>query len=331
MMPDIHEGPMGIANSNRAWGYQGGKDKNFSVKNHMAVSPSHNLLRNGLFESWSQGTTGRPDGWATNAVGVFTRVPVRVWGQYALKITKVSGDGAVSRIEQSIENLANAAKYIGVPITVTVKFKTDQGNAMIRPYLWDSVTGYQYGEFYHGADEWTEVWYTFSIVPGAAPTDVRVGVQVEQTASGSNVDFYVDQMAAYLGWMPYPFSEHPQDRAPISQGWDDDGTRTLLRGCQRIEAFKVSHTSVGGSVSDTFTYTLPYGCRQINSALAQVESANVSFVLTKMVVRCHTYTTTGFDITYSYADGANLPTGRPITFDGQIMLIGWDSNIENFK
>ena len=83
----------GPATPSRTFGFAGGKDFNFSPW-HFALSSYGNMLRNGGFESWSQGQSARPDAWQVTSNGMtYIRSLSEYHGGYCIKITKHEDDG----------------------------------------------------------------------------------------------------------------------------------------------------------------------------------------------------------------------------------------------
>lgn len=313
-------------NPARWFGYNGGRDKNFTPQMFAATTP-HNMIRNGAFESWSQGAVaGCPDAWEWDSIGALDRTTTAtVWGQYALRITKNSSDGAVTKVFQSLHHMVTSGNETGKVFTVSFRIKTDQGDETIRPFVYDG-TNYHYGRYYNNDDDWEEIW--FSHQGTTAPTAFDVGVEVEETASGSDVYFYVDCAVCCWGSVPTQYNEHPNDRSPICQHWIDDGTRVEVRGAMRCIPYMVEGTFTGGAWYEIVTVNLIYGVKEIIHV--SVNPYTLSATYRKLMNHYTTnYTTTQFDIVIALGTGNVTATNYKYT--GTIWAIGWDNEEEQWK
>jgi len=312
----------------RDYSYDGGRDKWFTP-NFIADTANITLIRNGSLESWSQGSTaGLPDAWEWNSVGTLDRTTTAYWGQYSMRVTKIVGDGNVTRVWQSVKHNPVADNIKGRPFTVCLWAKTDQGEGTITPYIYDG-TDRKYGLSYSGSGEWEELWGTFRCPPGASPTSWDVGVQIEETASEENVYYYISAVTFSWGLVPLKYAEHYNDRAPICQHWLDDGTRVEVRGAMRAIPYMAEHTTVGGARSESFSVTMAYGCKEIIHVDTNIRSSTTTASL--CTSRAHTYTTTGFQIEVGTTTGGDMPAAKDFVIDGVIWCIGWDDEEEQWK
>lgn len=310
----------------RRFGYDGGRDFNFSPR-HLSLTSNANLVRNGTFLSWSQGTTGYPDAWEWNSVGALDRsADSAYWGTHGLRVTKIDSDGDVTRVYQDISYNPTVGELPDKAITISVWMKTNQGSECMRPFI-KSGTSYRYGPNYSGGDEWQRIWMSQSF--SSSPTSLQVGVEVEETAETSNVYYHIDCFMCVWGMYPAYYSEHHNDRSVICQDWDNDGTQTLIRGAQRVIPFRVEHTTTAGRLQ-TYSYTLDYGCDEIQSVQCNMYSTTVTnFYL--ILVNAGNYSTTGFDIYMYNASWAPFAASETIVIDGVIYCIGWDAPAEQWK
>jgi hypothetical protein len=313
----------GPPSPNRLWGFAGGRDKQYTPQ-HIANTGYANMLRNGMFESFSQGAAVRPDAWATNGVGAFSRTTTRYWGQYGLAVAKSVEDGDVTRVEQSFDKAVTSAQAEEHIFTFTVWIKTDAGDDYVRPFFYDGTTRF-YGEWYTGDDAWQEL--VFSFVPDVGASDLVVGIQMEETASGTE-NYYIDCAQLLWGSVAARFMEHPNDRSVICQHWEDQGTRTEVRGAMRAIPYEVTDTTSGGSTTETFGYTLQWGCRQICHVSANMYSYTGNSSRTKAIT--NNYSTTGFDIVL-HGIAMTIEASKTFVITGVIWCIGWDSNLEQWK
>lgn len=287
-----------------------------------------NLLRNGALESW-EGATTVPDGWEWDSVGTLAKTSTAYYGEYAMEVTKVSTDGAVTRVWQSLKNAFTASNVQGKELTFSIYAKTDQGGGTIRPFVYDG-TNYKYGLWYTADDEWQRIFVSHSFPAyGSAPTEVDVGVEIEETASTVDVEYYLDCAACHWGGIPYGWTEHYNDRSPICQDWLDQGTRDEVRGAMRVFPYQQDYTTVGGVGSEeTFTVTLPYGCQKIIHASANLYGS--TYAVYACQLRTMNYTTTSFDVGFSLTTGATISVGRTVNVTGSVWLIGWDDPAEQW-
>jgi len=320
-----------ISSPARDFSFAGGIDKNYTGR-QLAFTGQANLVRNGAFESWSQGTTGRPDAWGVNAYGVYARESGTVYfGEHCLKITKTSTDGGASQIQQSVRNQVDITQAMGKTFTMSAMLYLKSSTGSGTPgetylYFYDG-TNFKYSRAYDVAnwETWQEIYHTFT-VPTTA-TDFRVGIEANEPGI-IDMYHYVDCVNLAWGSTAGRFMEHPNDRSVICQDWDDDGTHTEVRGAMRTIPFKVTGTTTGGSASEYITYVLTYGCSQILHVSLNFYS--YTGTISRVKLRATNYTTTGFDL---YFDGiaTNIEVAKDYVIDGCIWCIGWDANGEQWK
>jgi hypothetical protein len=303
--------------------YRGGTTKEFPAPN-MAMTGPQNLLRNGRFESWTQGTSVTPDVWEDNSVGNVDRATTAYIGPYSCRIGKQTADGAVTRIWQSVKNDHTLTRADGQLYTFSIMVKTDQ-TTLVQPFIYDGT--YKYGRTYQGADQWEELWITKSV--DSAATDFDVGVELATVVSVGDVYFYLDCASLHFGQVPWRYTENPQDRSPICQQWQEDETRVLTRGCVRCEPYQMDGTLTGGSTSENVTYTLPYGCKKIIHVDVNVESWATASMWRYAHTNATAFTTTGFTIKVGMV-GTNIPANEDYTFTGCIWMLGWDDEEEQW-
>ena len=311
----------------RDYGYAGGKDGVFPVTK-IARTSHQNMVRNGAFNSWSQGTTADPDAWnASGAAATVDRTTTEIyWGSYAARVTKNTSDGDVTRLYQTVKTNPVLAQVYGKSLTFGILCKSDQADQTARVYVYDG-SGYHYGMGYAGTGEWEFLWMNWQ--PTSGYTELEFGVEVAETASGSDVYYYLD--CAMLVWGQYPahFCEHPDDRSVICQNWHNNGTETPIRGAMRVEPFYEEITTVSGRVQ-THTVTLPKGCKQIVHVSHNMRVTSYGNYY-KLQIRAMTYTATSFVLNITASDFSSFSAGETFYIDGIIWMIGWDDEVEQWE
>lgn len=289
---------------------------------HFSDSSYGNMVRNGDFESWSEGNAARADAWDWDSVGTFTRSATYHRGAYSGLITKTSADGAVTRVYQEILNQVTSLtdEYVW---TLSAWVKVDEANHA-KLFIYDG-TNYMYSNVHTGSGSWERLWLTALCEDSAAEYDV--GIECAEHVGVGNTETFIDEVMLSKGFIPQYFQEHPNDRSPICQTAYDDGSWEKLRGCVRYIPYDKSGTFTGGAQTETVAFTLDYGCRRIYDATVNFYACSMNWY--DFELRTDNYSTTGFDIDF-YRARANITAGGTYTVTGVICAVGWDDRAEQW-
>jgi len=130
-----------------------------------------NLLKNGSFESWSQGTSTAPDGWDLSSGQVVRDDTEKKFGSYS---AKVGGDDTVSfsRIYQILEDWESLK---GKTVTIACWVKSTLTTARIG--IWDGVSNK--GVTYHSVSgNWALLTATLTVDANAVIYNFSVIVEI---------------------------------------------------------------------------------------------------------------------------------------------------------
>ena len=304
------------------------------------------MLRNGGFESWSQGQSARPDAWQVTSNGMtYIRSLSEYHGGYCIKITKHEDDGDlnVTRriymqpgvIQPGILNASiyHAPCYDQVyqtmtgllgdmvdeePFTLSGMVKTDTaGHA--RLFMYDGFMT-KYSAWHSGSDEWEPLWVSHQL--GGDASRLVVGLQVDPI-TGSDVDSYFDCIQLVTGYVPHRYQENPDERGVICQSWHNNGINVPVRGAMRAIPFKVTGTTAANPT--VHNYTLQYGCRAVCDVTTNLYTFAGDYRLVN--VRAANFSATGFSIYIHYYGSMG---SWAYTVTGTAHLVGWDDPSEQF-
>lgn len=169
-----------------------------------------NLIKNGSFESWSEGTNTAPDGWTLTGTGatITKESAVIKHGTYSAKLNTDGVNEAV--ITKSIFNNA----YKGRKMTFGCWVNASIANrARLALYDTDGANIERaYSSYHPGGSAFEFLVVTKTIQPDA--TDIKVEIRLE---SGVSTNVYVDGAMCVEGALIPSFTPHPADNNIIAQ------------------------------------------------------------------------------------------------------------------
>ena len=306
----------------RAFMYAGGQDRHFNGR-QLGRTSAENWIRNGDFESWY--ATSRPDAWGfTSGGGSCARNVNRYFGNYCARITKASTDANPDLLWFSLTNRYTLAVLNAMrgPFTFSCWLNTSNADHL-RLYFYDGVS-YQYSEHHSGSGDWERLWMSFAFDSTATLAEVGIEIAVPDTGTWYG---YIDAAMLNYGHVPLPWTENHNDRAPICQDYDEDGTLHKIRGAMRCIPFQVTGTTVGGAATEFITVTLPYACQQIVHVSLNINNYTGNWP--RLKIDAYNYTTTTFDILIQ-GIAMNVQAAEDYVFDGVIWCIGWNDTTQQW-
>lgn len=271
-----------------------------------------NMCRNGMFLSWSQ-SSSRPDAWGTSGSGTISKESANVfWGKYAVKIDLANID-TQTKLYTLPKRMGTDSGSADRVFTFTMMVKTSNADSF-RLYMNDGVTT-TYSPYHAGDGEWHRLWVTK--VFDSSSSAFQIGIE---SVTGSPQTAYVDSAMCTRGPNPFEYNESPQDRSPITQTWEDNGSETPLIGCCRIIPFETSGTLTGGARTETVAYTIGYNARAILHVSLNLYAFGGNIYDTK--IDANNFAGTGFDIIFQGISG-NLGADS-YTITGVIYAVDWN-------
>lgn len=268
----------------------------------LKISGPDNMLENGAFQSWSEGTSAAPDLWAlaigSAAVAQGTGADVDGFG-FGVKVTRSSNDASLSQ-----DILPKRSDLKGQTITFSASVKADTDN-IARLYVDDGVakttstlwtgSGFQAMQVVHTID--------------ASATKVECGLEVVTTdgvgtisiASVVQGDLTVTAIGGGQVSLSRMFRESVEDRLLEMTQHQTAVPANVTHGNLRAMGGKVS-MDFSTEATKTKAVTFP---KAFETALGVVLTIDEGTATAVFVAGAETLAKTGFTARISTADGAN--------------------------
>jgi len=170
-----------------------------------------NFLKNGSFESWSQGTTQAPDGWLLTSATVSRDTTNVHLGQAAAAITVSTGTGNLRQPLPSWQ----VSHLKGHSLTFCAWVKTST-TSKVKLNLADGV-GSTASPYHSGSGSWQMLTVTRTVDANATTVEAQIAFDGAATAT-------VDCVNLNEGPMPFDFSPHPADPFLVPRNIPTSGT-----------------------------------------------------------------------------------------------------------
>lgn len=228
------------------------------VLSNGTVNPT-NLLSNGNFESWSEGTSAGPDGWILSGTGaaVAQEATIIKIGTYSVKLTKGS---ASSHVYQEAHATRGIEYWKGRAVTFSGWVWCDTANNVKLRLSESTTTGDdEYSSYHTGGSGWEYLSVTSTL--SSAATRLRVSICMSDSAGSS----YLDGAILVEGSSAFAFSPKPAEEGVWAQyaavstivGWTSFSYKQIYT--KKIGKTVFVNFYIGGTSDNaTTTFTLPY-------------------------------------------------------------------------
>jgi len=254
-----------------------------------------NLLKNGMFESWSGGDSVAPDDWTAARTALAKESTIKSRGNYSAKITS---DGTYSYLESKIVIVDNGIT-VGDTITVTASIRaetTNDKNNKMQMYFRNSDDSTTYLELSTDVFDKTGVFkdYTSSgIVPnGTHHITVRFYINPSAVSDTDDV-VYVDCIECMISPSFVVYTKHPNDEHLKALDYKN-GATSYKYGLQRQQC----GTDAIANGQSTLAITFP-------TAFAKILCVMITPIDVAEVIRSASVSVSGFTATRVGTTGAN--------------------------
>lgn len=175
--------------------YKVGTDRAY-LKGEFETQSFTNLLKNGDFESWSNGPALPPDGWVFIGAGasVAQEAAITTTGSYSAKITRNGSDCYINHI------LTNYQDYAGKQVTMLCNVYATVANRA-RLHLWDGE--FQYSAYHPGDSTWRTLSATKTVKAAPAGLEQKCIIDTADTTA------YFDAAMFVVGAISPAFNQKP--------------------------------------------------------------------------------------------------------------------------
>jgi len=280
---------------------------------------SQNLIKNGSFESWSQGPSAAPDGWTLGgggaAAGSATKDVTNVRADSAaVAVTRPANDLSLNYVLPSsvVTTLQGKSASLGCWVRAT---EPNQARILLNAGAGGDAPGYS--PYHPGDGTWRFLTVTRTIPTNETGLNINLNVE----ATPGTVQF--DGLMLVEGPMPLAFSPHPNDEhLRISNFQTLTGTNLTDQGLWRVETGVVQLTGSPSATTASQAVTFAKPFRTVRIVVATGQDYQSAVGGKRCIWTARNVTTSGFTIEAVTHDGqyfANTGVGN-----GAWIAIGQD-------
>jgi len=272
--------------------------------NDFTIQGTVNLVRNGNFFSWSNGTSAAPDGWSFTATGTAPSVSQDLDGS-----VKLAADvDTTSLVFKQTFDTVNVSDLIGKQVIAKVIAKTTSTTAVVK--INDGIGATSVAIPSTGVKE--EVVVRHTVNAGATTLELSV----EDTTASVIINVY--QASLNLGNLILTYQENPLDRALQAIHYQDSaGTNHEYRGLRTEAGYYVFTNPLATYVNTTITFQKPF--RKVLAVMVACDGAFRTANITGAVG----VSNSAFGLQIISVDGSNL-SAQTATTNAWWIAIGVD-------
>ena len=279
---------------------------------------SQNLIKNGSFESWSQGPSAAPDGWTLGgggaAAGSATKDVTNVRADSAaVAVTRPANDLSLNYVLPSsvVTTLQGKSASLGCWVRAT---EPNQARILLNAGAGGDAPGYS--PYHPGDGTWRFLTVTRTIPTNETGLNINLNVE----ATPGTVQF--DGLMLVEGPMPLAFSPHPNDEQLRISSFRDSNPVPVHhtdRGVWRAEIGETRLTPAAGSTWASEYVTWDTAFRTVYVGFCNIKDSGITNI---RFCQVNGTSTTGAYVQILSEQDMNFPGNQSGAF--QWMVIGTD-------